>query len=251
MVRRRQIDQRQHQVARLNSLKLLSGGAAHGLVAAVTPQFTARTGWSIDGDFGAVGMMAAKLRDGAAVDVMILTAALIEALTQEGLLRAGSTAAIGVVETAIAVRTGDEQPAIGDENALRGTLLAADAIFVPDIVSSTAGIHVAKVLGQLGIFDRVRSQLKIFPNGATAMRELAGSKAQRAIGCTQSTEIIVTPGLTLVGPLPPACALATVYTAAVTARAVDVSVAKALIDILAGRDQLAVRQRAGFLEIAG
>jgi molybdate transport system substrate-binding protein len=250
MVGRREAHQRQYKVTRLNSLKLLSGGAAHGLVAAVTPQFTSKTGWSIDGNFGAVGGMAAKLRDGAAVDVMILTAALIEELTREGLLQVRSAAEIGAVETAIAVRAGDDAPAIGDENALRNALLAADAIFVPDILSSTAGIHVARVLKALGIFDQVQSRLKIFPNGATAMRELAGSKALRAIGCTQSTEIIVTQGLTLVGPLPPACALATVYSAAATTRAADGSVAKILIDILAGPDQLAARQRAGFLEIS-
>lgn len=229
-------------------MKLLGGGAAHGLVAALTPQFTARTGWRIDGDFGAVGGMAARLRDGAAVDVMILTAALIDELTREGLLQTGSAAAIGAVETAIAVRARDELPAIGDENALRGALLAAEAIFVPDIVSSTAGIHIAKVSKALGIFDRLQQRLKIFPNGAAAMRELAGSKANRAIGCTQSTEIIVTPGLTLVGPLPPACALSTVYSAAVTARASDAAVARSLIELLVGRDQHAARQRAGFLD---
>jgi molybdate transport system substrate-binding protein len=94
-------------------------------------------------------------------------------------------------------------------------------------------------------------RLKVFPNGATAMRELAASKARRPIGCTQSTEIIITRGLTLVGPLPPACALATVYVAAVTTRARDASVAKTLVDILVGRDQLAARQEAGFLEAAG
>ena len=230
-------------------MKLLSGGAAHGLVAAVTPQFTSKTGWRIDGDFGAVGGMAVRLRDGAAVDVMILTAALIDELTREGLLQTGSAAAIGAVETAIAVRAGDELPAIGDENALRGALLAAEAIFVPDIVSSTAGIHVARVLTAMGIFDRVRGRLKIFPNGAAAMRELAGSKAKRAIGCTQSTEIIVTPGLTLVGPLPPACALATVYSAAITARPSDAAVARSLIELLVGREHRAVRQRAGFLDL--
>jgi molybdate transport system substrate-binding protein len=141
-------------------------------------------------------------------------------------------------------------PPIGDETMFREALLAADAIFVPDIVSSTAGMHVAKVLRQLAVFERIEGRLKVFPNGATAMRELATSKAKRPIGCTQSTEIIVTPGLTLVGPLPPACALATVYTAALTVRTADASVAKILVDILTGRDQLAARQRAGFLELA-
>lgn len=231
----------------MSSLKLLSGGAAQGLVASLTAQFTSRTGWSLDGAFGAVGGMAERFRKGEAVDVMISTAALIDEFAREGLLLAGSSQAIGKVETAIAVRAGDKPPPIGDETALRETLLAADAIFVPDIVSSTAGIHVAKVLRQLSIFAQVEPRLKVFPDGATAMRELAASTASRPIGCTQATEIIVIPGLTLVGPLPPACALATIYSAAVTARAADSAVAKTLIDILVDHDQLAVRQRAGFL----
>ena len=234
----------------MNSLKILSGGAAQGLVASVRQTFTAQTGWGIDGTFGAVGIMAAKLREGAPADVMISTEALIGELQRDGLLTAAS-AAIGAVETSIAVRAGDVLPSIGDEHALRDALLASDAIFAPDIVSSTAGIHVAKVLRQLGIFDSVAGRLKVFPNGAIAMRELAASNASRPIGCTQSTEIIITEGLKLVGPLPSACALATVYAAAVTARTRDASVAMTLIDILVGRDQLAARQQAGFLDTGG
>jgi molybdate transport system substrate-binding protein len=232
------------------ALRILSGGAAQGLVARVTQTFTAQTGWGIDGTFGAVGIMAAKLREGVPADVMISTAALIDELQRDGLL-ATSSAAIGAVETAVAVREGDAAPPIGDESELRAALLASDAIFAPDIVSSTAGIHVAKVLRQLGIFDKVESRLKIFPNGATAMRELAASQANHPIGCTQSTEIIVTKGLALVGPLPPACALATVYATAVATRAQDASVANALVDILVSRDQRAAREHAGFLETAG
>jgi molybdate transport system substrate-binding protein len=243
---RGEADQRKQQEV-VATLRLLSGGAAQGLVAAVTAKFTAQTGWSVDGEFGAVGVMAKKLRDGAAVDVMILTAALIDDLAHEGLVVASSTRAIGVVVTAVAVRSGDASPAIGDEAALRAALLAADAIYVPDIVASTAGIHVANVLHQLGVRDQVQQRLKIFPNGATAMRELARSTAQRPIGCTQATEIIATEGLKLVGALPEACALATVYSAAVTTRAADAEVTKALIEILVASEQREVREQAGFI----
>ena len=51
------------------------------------------------------------------------------------------------------------------------------------------------------------------------MRALAASTARRPIGCTQETEIRATPGIALVGPLPPGCDLTTVYTAAVTTTA--------------------------------
>lgn len=231
------------------ALKLLSGGAAHGLVTAVTPEFTAKTGCSVDGAYGAVGIMVKRLRDGEPVDLMILTAALIAELASEGLVIAGSVADIGVVETAVAVRAGDPSPPIADEQATRAAFLASDAIYVPDIVSSTAGAHVAKVLRQLGIFGELEGRLKVHANGATAMRELAASKARRPIGCTQTTEIIITPGLTLGGVLPASCALATVYTAAITARAAEQASAQALIEILVSGTQRDARQQAGFLEI--
>jgi molybdate transport system substrate-binding protein len=132
---------------------------------------------------------------------------------------------------------------------LRQALLAADAIFVPDTRASTAGIHIAKVLQQLGIADDVAARLNIFPNGATAMRNLAASSAIRPIGCTQSTEIIGTSGVVLAGSLPRGCELSTVYTAAVATQAADAQNAKTLIDLLAGADQRELRSRAGFLEV--
>jgi molybdate transport system substrate-binding protein len=108
---------------------------------------------------------------------------------------------------------------------------------------------VAKVLQQLGIADEVASRLKIFPNGATAMRHLAASDAARPLGCTQSTEIISTPGVVLSGSLPPGCELSTMYTAAVVTRAANARQAQVLIDLLIGADQRERRERAGFLNV--
>jgi molybdate transport system substrate-binding protein len=232
----------------MTSLKILSGGAAHGLVASLKPQFKAMTGLDIAGEFGAVGAMADKLRGGTPVDIVVLTAALIATLASENLVVTGSIADIGRVETAIAVRSGDPPVSVHDAAALREAFLAADAIFVPDTKASTAGIHVARVLQQLGIADEVAARLKIFPNGATAMRNLAASSAARPVGCTQSTEIIGTAGVMLSGSLPPGCELSTVYTAAVAAQAGDPRHAKDLIGLLAGARQRDLRSRAGFLE---
>ncbi len=91
-------------------------------------------------------------------------------------------------------------------------------------------------------------RLKIFPNGATAMRGLAESDALRPIGCTQSTEIISTPGVVLSGPLPPGYALSTMYTAAVTRQGANARQAQGLIDLLIGPDQREAREHAGFLD---
>jgi molybdate transport system substrate-binding protein len=231
----------------MNSLNILSGGAAHGLVASLTPAFKAKTGFEIRGEFGAVGGMAEKLRNGVATDIIILTKALVAELTEEKLVVPSSIADVGVVETALAVRVGDPEVSVRNADDLRAVLLAADAIFVPDIKASTAGIHVARVLAQLGIADEVGARLNIYPNGATAMCELAASSATRPIGCTQSTEIISTSGVEVSGSLPKGCELATIYTAGVTTTAAHASEAHTLIKLLTSVEAREQRVRAGFL----
>ena len=233
----------------MSSLKILSGGAAQGLVAGLAPKFREQTGLAIEGEFGAVGAMAGKLRDGRPADIVVLTAALIADLAGEGLVAAGSISEIGRVETAIAVRTGHPLVSVHDAAGLREVLLGADAIFVPDTKASTAGIHVAKVLRQLGIADEVAARLRIYPNGATAMRRLAETDALRPVGCTQSTEIISTQGVKLSGSLPKGCDLSTVYTAAVATDAVHARQAQILIDLLTNADQRELRMKAGFLDV--
>jgi molybdate transport system substrate-binding protein len=235
----------------MKNLNILSGGAAQGLVASQASAFKSKTGFDIAGEYGAVGAMADKLRQGlhqgVPTDIVILTAALVAKLADEKLVVPGSIADVGLVETAVAVRAGDPKVDVGDAASLRAALLAADAIFVPDTKASTAGIHVAKVLAQLGIAVDVAERLKIYPNGATAMRHLAASDAARPIGCTQSTEIVATPGIVLSGPLPPGCELKTMYTAAVTARGANAAEAQALIGLLTSSDAQAARTQAGFI----
>ena len=231
----------------MSSLNILSGGAAQGLVKSLAADFRGQTGFEIAGEFGAVGVMADKLRKGTPTDIVILTAGLLAKLAEEKLIVAGTISDVGLVETALAVRTGDPLAAVKDADDLRRALLESEAIYVPDTKASTAGIHVANVLQQLGIATDVADRLKIFPNGATAMREMAASKARRPIGCTQSTEIISTEGVTLSGSLPPGCDLATTYTAGVTVSAAHPQQAQALIALLTGAEQQERREQAGFI----
>jgi molybdate transport system substrate-binding protein len=233
----------------MSTLKILSGGAAQGLVKSLAPAFKAEAGFDIEGEFGAVGAMADRLRKGTAADIIILTTTIVGRLAEEKLLAPSSIRDIGLVETAPAVRAGDPLVVAKDAAGLRDILLTSDAIFVPDTEASTAGIHVAKVLEQLGIISEVADRLKVLPNGATAMRSLAESDARRPIGCTQATEIIATGGVVLSGSLPPGCELATIYTAAVTAKAAAAQQAQRLIDLLTAADANALRSRAGFASL--
>jgi molybdate transport system substrate-binding protein len=231
----------------MKPFRILSGGAAQGLVEALRPAFEAATGCTIAGTFGAVGAMRARLLAGEPADLVILTRALIDGLAKDGHVAAGSAADLGTVETAVAVRLSDAPPAVGDADALRMALLKSDEIHFPDPEQATAGIHFARVLRALGIWDEVASRLKTAPNGATAMRALAASTGRRPIGCTQATEILSTQGIVLVAPLPPTCALATIYTAAVTTKAEAPVEAAQLMAMLTAADGRENRRRLGFV----
>ena len=217
----------------MKTLRILSGGAVHGLVERIRPAFEVETGCTIDGTFSAVGAMRDRLLAGEPADAMILSRALIDELAKSGHVVASSVTDIARVATAVAVRKGDPLPDVATADSLRVALADADAIHFPHPAQATAGIHFAQVIKKLGLWDQVESRLRLAPNGATAMRALAASTDRRPIGCTQETEIRATPGVVLVAPLPPGCDLVTTYTAAIAARAQAPAEAAALVDALA------------------
>jgi len=228
------------------NLHLLSAGAAQGLVRAIEPGFTAETGAVLKAHFGAVGAMRELFDSDESCDVIVLTAAMIDAMAAAGAVHGDTRAALGRVRTGVAVRDADAAPDVATPDALRAALLAADAIYLPDPLKSTAGIHFAKVLRELGIHDAVHARLRPSANGAAAMRELAASTSAHAIGCTQHTEILYTPGVRLVAALPRQFELATSYVAAVTSRAADGALAHRFVQALAGPDAQALRSAGGF-----
>lgn len=230
----------------MNTLHILSGGAAQGLVRKLEPQFTAQHGVKLEATFGAVGLMREKLLAGTPCDVMILTGEQIAALTAQGRVQARSARALGWVKTGVAVKDGAPLPKVETPKALETLLLKSRGIYFPDPQKATAGIHFMKVLRMLGIDEQLAQTLRPFPNGATAMAELAAASGEDLVGCTQVTEILYTPGVQLAGVLPAKFELATMYTAAISSRATQPQAAAELIELLAGDEARKLREAGGF-----
>ena len=227
-------------------LRLLSAGAAKGIVEALAPTLRRETGVAIVVTFGAVGTIKAALDAGAGCDVIVLTQTMIDALADDGRVLVDTVAPLGAVRTAIAVRDGDSLPDVHDAAALRAALTAANAIYFPDPERATAGVHFMKVLHSLGIGGDVASRLRPFPNGAVAMRALADEGLRGDIGCTQMTEIRYTRGVTAVNALPAGLALTTVYAAAAMRTAEDLDIARRFIALLTGPRSEEIRIAGGF-----
>jgi len=229
-----------------HEVRLLSGGAAKGLVTQLQDRFAAQTGFAVHGDFGAVGVMRDRLLAAEPCDVIILSQALIDQLAKDGHVARDTVMPLGAVKTGVAVKSGEPAPQVATAAALKAALLAAKGVYFPDPQKATAGIHFMKVLKSLGVDEALASRLRPYPNGATAMREMAQSGESGLIGCTQVTEINYTPGVQLVGLLPPEFELATVYTAAVCTRATQPTAAANLIRLLASSEAAGLRASGGF-----
>lgn len=196
-------------------MNILSAGAARGLLKTIA----ANAGVEFNGEFGAVGAMRERLDSGAACDVIVLTEKMIAELAAQGIVDAGSVIALGKVRTGVALPAAAKPVAVDTAGALKDLLANASRIYFPDPERATAGIHFMKVLNALGLAESHRDRFATFPNGATAMRAMADAGDTRAVGVTQCSEILYTDGVQLIGALPGEFELATVYSAAITAKA--------------------------------
>ncbi|HEX8374007.1 MAG TPA: substrate-binding domain-containing protein [Geminicoccaceae bacterium] len=229
-----------------SELRLLCAGAAQGVVKALQAEVEAAHGVRLVARYGAVGGLRDALLAGERADAVVLSAALVDGLVAAGRLDGGSRATLGRVETGLAVPRGAPHPDASGPDAVRAAFERATTIWFPDPVSSTAGIHVMRVLDALGLRDAVASKLRPHPNGATAMRAMADAGDAGAVGCTQVTEILYTEGVEPVGPLPPPLDLATAYDAAVVSGTAHAAAAQALVRRLADPESAELRARAGF-----
>jgi molybdate transport system substrate-binding protein len=244
--------QRRHQGGELipqfamATLHVLSAGAAKGLVTALAGSFERDSGHVLRAEFGAVGAMLERFDAGDPCDLIILSRAMIDELARAGRVDESTVAALGRVRTGVAALPVAARPSVASADALRSALRAASAVYFPDPQRATAGIHFMKVLTALGLVDEVAPRLRPFANGATAMAEMARAADPASIGVTQVTEILYTPGVTLIAPLPPEFELATVYSAAVVAGCAQRAGAVELLQRLTGSAAAVLRRDGGF-----
>ena len=231
-------------------LHLLCAGAVQGLVGALQADFEQASGCVLRGRFGAVGALREALREGAACDVMVATHAMLLDLQANGDLPRAAALPLGRVRTGFAVRRGAALPNASSVDGVRAALLAAPAFYFPDPQRATAGAHVASVLDRLGVREAMAPRIRNFANGAASMRALADEGVAGALGCTQASEIVATPGVEYAGPLRGEFELATVYSACLGPGSTDRAAAQRLIELMTGAGQAALRERCG-IELTG
>ena len=116
----------------------------------------------------------------------------------------------------IAVRAGAPHPDIATVEALKRTL--TDARSVAYSRAGASGIYFAKLLPQLGLAEVVNGRATIIPQGFTAEKLVSG---EADIAVQQISELMVVPGIEIVGPFPEPVQEVTTFSAAILRDATD------------------------------
>ena len=224
----------------MSSLRVLSTLAVMGAMRDIAAAYEAHSGKTIQADFSPTAALMPRLRGGEAADIAILTAAGIEDLIVEGLAHRGTRTDVALSFVGIAVKAGAPHPDISSVEAFRATLLAARSIAYSRIGAS--GIYFAKLIKRLGIEAEVNAKAIIVASGFTAEHAASGAVE---LAVQQISELLVVPGIELVGPLPPEIQATATFSAGLLTASEQPSEASALLRFFTLPDLAPILRAAG------
>lgn len=205
--------------------------ATRQVLAELTRAFTKQSGVVVDIE-SVGGVDAAKrVQSGEAFDLVILGSDAIDKLIASGHAHAGSRVDLVRSGVAVAVRKGATLPDISSEEAVKQAVLAA-----PSISYSTgpSGVALAKLFEKWGIAQQIQSRMVQAPPGVPVGSLIA--KGEVALGFQQLSELLHVDGITIVGPLPDAIQITTIFAAALptvlSKETPQASCVKALLDYM-------------------
>jgi len=210
-------------------IKVWTARAIATVLAEVGPRFELSTGHDlvIASDLSAPFVRRANA--GEPFDILITGSAPLDELIEGGKIVAETRTHIARSGIGVAVRAGAPKPDITSVDAVKQVLLDAESIaYLKDVGS---GIHVARRLERLGIAKAIES--KVTRPESDIVSELV-SRGEVEIGLVVITQILTTPGVELVGPLPPEVQSYVVFTAGISANAEEPEGARDLIEFLTG-----------------
>ena len=208
-------------------IKVLSTMALRPVLEELLPQFERAHGHRVVIDYDTANIMANRVRAGAAVDLAIVTPALLAELAVQNRVVAGSNVTLARSGVGIVVRKGALKPDISTVDTLKRALLEAKSIAYT--TTGQSGTYFAGLIERLGIAAEVKAKART-PAGGSTGELVAKGEAEMAV--QQIPELLATPGVDYVGPLPPSVQNMTPFAAGVTTVAKEPAAARALIEFL-------------------
>ncbi len=190
-------------------LKLISSMATRQVLAELAVAWQKSSGMEVVIE-SVGGVDAAKrVQAGEAFDGVVLASDAIDKLIASGQAVAGSRVDLVRSSVAIAVKAGAAKPDISSEAALRSAIEAAPTIGYSTGPSGTA---LVKLFEKWGILEAIKPRIVQAPPGVPVGTLVA--RGEVALGFQQLSELMHLEGIGLLGTMPEAVAITTIFSAA-------------------------------------
>lgn len=220
-------------------IRIISSMATRTLLAEIASRYRDRNG--VEVHIESVGAVTAvkRIEAGDAFDGAVLSSTSVSQLIAGGCLLAPRTdfARSGV---AVAVKAGAPRPDIRTEDAVRRAVLLAPTV---GYSTGASGAALARLFARWGITDQIRSRLVVPPPGIPVGSLLASGEL--ALGFQQLSELMFLDGIDIVGMLPDAIQVDTVFAAAQTVQAAQAHALTSFFAFLNESGLVSVKQAHG------
>lgn len=213
-------------LAQATEIKVLSGNGAKAAVRELCTQFERATGNKINLHFEVNADIQKKIEAGEYFDVAVLNPPVVETLSKEAKIVAGS-ADIGRAGLGVAVRQGAPKPDISSVDAFRRTLLASKSVAFPG--KGASGLYFVSLLDRMGIKAEMQGKLK--PMEAEDTVEVV-ARGEADLVVVVATRIMDVAGVDMVGPIPGELQTKIGFAAGLSSSTKEPDAAKALIRFL-------------------
>jgi len=209
-------------------IRVWTSRAIATVLAEIGPDFEQTTGYKLTITSDLPPAFVRRANAGESFDLLISMSSTVDDWIKDGRVVAGTRTNIARSGIGVEVRTGAPKPDISSVEAFKRALLNAKSIAYLRVGS---GIYLAGLLERLGIADAVNA--KSTRPETDIVSELV-AKGEVELGVVVLTQILTTPGVDLVGPLPAEIQSYLTFTGGVSASSRDPDAAKQLLEFLAG-----------------
>src|SRR4051794_26554385 len=227
-------------VAEAAELKVIAGGSMTVIMNALAPDFEKATGHRLVTHFDSTPNIITRVTSGTPSDVVVVPVDVFKDATAKARFAPGPTIDIARVGYGVIVRAGAPKPDISTPDAFKKALLAAPSIaFLP---ASAAGAYITKVFERLGIAEEMKAKTKAQAGPGQIAPAVAKGEAELGVFLMN---VLVAPGVELVGSFPGDLEQELVFASAIAADTKEADAASALIDYLKTPAAVAVIKAAG------
>ena len=236
-------------IANAADIKILSSGSLKAALPQLIPDFQKSSGNTVTIVYSPAGAITNLIKKGDAADVVIVSRSQLEALESQGKVAHGSRTTVAGSALGVAVRKGAPKPDISSVEAFKRSLLSARAIGYRDpATGSLSGTYTAGLLERIGIAQEMKPKTRLDnsdgENPENVFRALTTNEIDLQIG--QISEIVIAPGIDLVGPLPGEIQNVSWLAAGIVAASKEQEAARSFISYISSAPAVAVFKAEGF-----